>query len=378
MVKSRKGGFVSLLRLRRTRPRHAVESDWRRSGRRLSRRALLIVGAVLTAGPLTYLLLPVPSAAEPGTVQPAPVVAPAPVRTPALIGGMIGHDDLLTDPIGVVVGSPNPAADGELIGWPVSDHTPSSGFGYRSDPFTHRQRWHDGIDLGQACGDPAWASLDGTVAYAGWAGGYGNRVILRHADRGGLSFETTYNHLGKIEVSVGQVVQRGYVIGRVGSTGRSTACHMHFEVILDGSYVDPMRFLTGDQSKAGLSRKVGSHMPSGLPSPTASEALSTPTSSASASRTPTPSPSRTSPSPTSPTPTPTVTSPTPTPTVTSPSPTATCSTPTPNHTVGTECAGPTAELSSSDSASPSGTESRLTPSVETPEEAAVSSVPAEE
>ena len=169
------------------------------------------------------------------------------------------------------------AADGDLIGWPVTDHTPSTGFGYRSDPFTHRQRWHDGVDLGQPCGDPAWASLDGTVVDAGWAGGYGNRVVVRHADRDGHSFATTYNHLAKIEVTVGDQVTRGQVVGRIGSTGRSTACHMHFEVILDGSYVDPMRFLTGDMSKAALSRRVGSYMPSGLPSPTLLDPTSTPT-----------------------------------------------------------------------------------------------------
>lgn len=313
---------MPLIRLRRTHPRRAVEPSWRTSGRRISRRALLIAAVSLTAGPLTYLVLPVPSAAEPGMAQPAPVLATAPARQPALIGGVIHSDDLITDPIGVVLGTPGPVADGELIGWPVSDRTPSSGFGYRRDPFTHQQRWHDGIDLGQPCGDPAWASLDGTVVYTGWAGGYGNRVILRHADRDGLSFETTYSHLSEIEVRVGQVVQRGFVVGRVGSTGRSTACHMHFEVILDGYYVDPMRFLTGDQSKAGLSRKVGSYMPSGMPSPIDEETESpTPTPSA---RTRTPSPSPT------PTPTPTITSPTPTPPDETPSPTPTDDSPTPS------------------------------------------------
>ncbi|MFZ0529364.1 MAG: M23 family metallopeptidase, partial [Propionicimonas sp.] len=204
----------------------------------------------------------------------APARPPAP--SAALVGGLVESDDLTAAPVGVATGMPIPDTGG-LIGWPVSVHTPTTGFGYRSDPFTHRQRWHDGVDLGQACSDPAWASLDGTVAYAGWAGGYGNRVVLRHADRGGARFETAYSHLSRIDVQVGQSVKRGDVIARIGSTGRSTACHMHFEVIVNGSYVDPMRFLTGDQSKAGLSRRLGSYMPAGVPSPTTT---TTPTASA--------------------------------------------------------------------------------------------------
>ncbi|MCB0911805.1 MAG: M23 family metallopeptidase, partial [Propionibacteriaceae bacterium] len=243
---------------------------------------VLVVPPASPAAPLA----PRPTAAVAPTLAEAPSLAAPPAPTPGLAGGIIeSGDDLLSDPIGVQTGPVDPAVDGDLIGWPVSDHTPSTGFGYRSDPFTHRQRWHDGVDLGQPCNDPVHASLDGTVAYVGWAGGYGNRVIIRHADRGGLSFATTYNHLRQAEVSLGQAVVQGQVVGRVGSTGRSTACHLHFEVILDGSYVDPMRFLTGDQSKASLSRRVGSYMPSGLPSPTPS-----PTASRTAKATPSPSP----------------------------------------------------------------------------------------
>ena len=327
---------MSLTRPRRHHPRHAVEPAWITSGRRISRRALLIAGISVTAGPLAYLLLPVPSAAEPGRAQEVAVAAApaAPIHAAALVGGILQSDDLIAEPIGVRVGTPDPSPDGPLIGWPVSDRTPSTGFGYRSDPFTHRQRWHDGVDLGQACNDPAWASLAGTVSYAGWAGGYGNRVVLRHEPRNGRSFETTYNHLAKIEVRVGQSVQRGFVVGRVGSTGRSTACHMHFEVILGGYYVDPMRFLTGDQSKATLSRRVGSYMPDGLPSPDPTQ-TDTATRSQSPSATRSPSASHTpTPSPTTPTPPPDTTTPvtpTPTPTLTTPVPT----TPTPAPTTPT-------------------------------------------
>lgn len=268
-----------------------------RLGRLLNRRVLVIAAVVLVAGPLTYFALPVSSMASPGAVGLAPAaVEPIVVTSPALVAGVIEDDDGIAEPLGVVTSPPDSAADGELIGWPVSDHTPSTGFGYRRDPFTHLQRWHDGVDLGQPCGDPAHASLDGTVLYAGTAGGYGNRIILRHANRGGQTFETTYNHLSRIDVGVGDAVKQGDIIGRIGSTGRSTACHMHFEVILGGSYVDPLRFLTGDTSKASLSRRVGSYMPA----PVASSASATP-------------------SPTTPTPTPTPKATTASPSVTTPS-----------------------------------------------------------
>jgi hypothetical protein len=356
-------------------PRHALDDSWRHHGRRLSRRVALILGVALIGGPLAYIVLPQSVAALPGGPHSAPLVsvAAAPVRTPAFVAGLIEDGDLIANPVGVVTTGPTVAATGDLIGWPVTDHTPSTGFGYRSDPFTHRQRWHDGVDLGQPCGDPVWASLDGTVVDAGWAGGYGNRVVIRHADRDGHSFATTYNHMAKIEVKVGQQVTRGQVVGRIGSTGRSTACHMHFEVILDGSYVDPMRFLTGDMSKVALSRRVGSYMPSGLPSPTSSPSLnSTPTVT---SPTPTPSPTHTTPAPTpstttprvtpspSRTPTPTPTTPTPTPTTptptpTTPSPTGTSATPTPGVTTP---ATPAASTASPASVTPAGIGSSATP-----------------
>ena len=336
----------------------------------------------MIGGPLAYIVLPQSVAALPGGPHNAPLVsvAAAPVRTPAFVAGLIEDGDLIANPVGVVTTGPTVAAGGDLIGWPVTDHTPSTGFGYRSDPFTHRQRWHDGVDLGQPCGDPAWASLDGTVVDAGWAGGYGNRVVVRHADRDDHSFATTYNHLAKIEVIVGQQVTRGQVVGRIGSTGRSTACHMHFEVILDGSYVDPMRFLTGDLSKAALSRRVGSYMPSGLPSPTSSPSLtSTPTVTQTtptpSPTTPTPAPSTTTPRVTpspSRTPTPSTTTPTPTPTTPTPtpsSPTPTSPSPTPSATVssGTPTPGattpvtPAASTTSPASVTPAGLTTSATP-----------------
>ena len=364
---SREGKLVQAKRAYKSSPRHALfRPPLSRSAHKPPRRAVpqvrpgrhvaassLILGAALrillvavvsiVAGGMVYVILPVPSAAAPGlpSAQPVPTapLLAAPQATPGFIGGMLDGDDLVANPSGVSTTSASVGPDGPLIGWPVTDHTPSTGFGYRSDPFTHRQRWHDGVDLGQPCGDAVQASLDGTVAYTGWAGGYGNRIIVRHADRGGRTFATTYNHLSRIDVTVGRVVKQGEVIARIGSTGRSTACHLHFEVILGGSYVDPMRFLTGDQSKAALSRRVGSYMPSGLPSPSQTTtapthrptATPTPTPTATATRKPTPSPTPTptGPGSGSPTPTPTPTTPTPQPTTATPAPTTPTPTPTP-------------------------------------------------
>lgn len=325
-----------LTRAGRSHPRHAVESSWHRVAKLISRRSLLVTAVVLAAGPLAW-LLPESSSASQMAQQTVALTAPSPVALAPVVAVAV-DDDLVADPEGVATSEPNRAADGVLIGWPVTDHTPSTGFGFRSDPFTHLQRWHDGVDLGQPCGDPARASLDGTVQSAGWAGGYGNRIIVRHADRGGQSFATTYNHLSAIDVTVGAAVKQGDVIGKIGSTGRSTACHMHFEVILGGSYVDPMRFLTGDQTKAALSRRVGSYMPAGLPSsitPSASPITPTPTPT-----TPTPSPS----------PTPTSKTPSPTPTVSpSGSPSESPSSGTPSPRVTTASPDPTPPSSPSNS-----------------------------
>jgi murein DD-endopeptidase MepM/ murein hydrolase activator NlpD len=115
--------------------------------------------------------------------------------------------------------------------WPVSGPI-TSGFGPRWGSF------HEGIDIGAACGTPIRAAASGTIIYAGWMDGYGNIVIIDHG--GGLA--TAYGHQSAIYVSGGAVSQ-GQVIGAVGSTGHSTGCHLHFEVRVNGSPVDPLGYL---------------------------------------------------------------------------------------------------------------------------------------
>ncbi|MEH3144850.1 MAG: M23 family metallopeptidase [Methylobacterium frigidaeris] len=115
----------------------------------------------------------------------------------------------------------------------------SSHFGYRNDPFTRTLALHTGVDLRAEQGAAARAAAAGTVTAAEYAGGYGNMVEVDH----GHGVSTRYAHLSAIAVAPGQGVAAGQVVGRVGSTGRSTAPHLHYETRIDNEPVDPLRFL---------------------------------------------------------------------------------------------------------------------------------------
>jgi murein DD-endopeptidase MepM/ murein hydrolase activator NlpD len=122
---------------------------------------------------------------------------------------------------------------------PLPDLDISSGFGVRTDPFTRSAAMHTGIDLHGELGEPVRVTANGTVKSAGWSGGYGKVVDVDH----GNGFVTRYGHLSEIDVKVGQAVRAGQVIGRVGSTGRSTGTHLHYETRVAGQAVDPEKFL---------------------------------------------------------------------------------------------------------------------------------------
>ena len=117
----------------------------------------------------------------------------------------------------------------------------TSYFGYRSDPFdpSHAE-FHPGIDFKGQRGDAARCTANGKVIFAGWMGGYGNCVQIAHAN----SYQTLYGHLSRISVRVGQEVTAGEKIGEVGSTGRSTGTHLHYEVRKNGKAVNPISFLS--------------------------------------------------------------------------------------------------------------------------------------
>jgi murein DD-endopeptidase MepM/ murein hydrolase activator NlpD len=115
----------------------------------------------------------------------------------------------------------------------------SSGFGFRSDPFTGGGAMHAGLDFKGPVGTPILSAAEGRVTFAGFNGGYGKTVEITHAN--GLL--TRYAHLSGVHVTRGQMVHRGLQIGRMGSTGRSTGSHLHFEVRLNGRAINPRKFL---------------------------------------------------------------------------------------------------------------------------------------
>jgi murein DD-endopeptidase MepM/ murein hydrolase activator NlpD len=112
----------------------------------------------------------------------------------------------------------------------------SSAFGLRRDPFTHRTEFHKGVDFAAPEGMKVIAALPGTVVSAGYESGYGNSVLIQHAD----GIQTRYSHLGSIAVKAGDVVASRSTLGTVGNTGRSTGPHLHFEVIRKGIPVEPI------------------------------------------------------------------------------------------------------------------------------------------
>jgi murein DD-endopeptidase MepM/ murein hydrolase activator NlpD len=115
----------------------------------------------------------------------------------------------------------------------------TSRYGYRIDPFTGRYEFHDGIDIKAPWGTRVRATADGKVIYAGWKAGYGKTVIIRHA----YGFKTMYAHLSRIKVRAGQWVKSGDVIGYVGSTGRSTGPHVHYEVWRYSKRENPIKYM---------------------------------------------------------------------------------------------------------------------------------------
>lgn len=129
--------------------------------------------------------------------------------------------------------------NGRMV-WPVPGRsTISSGYGNRRSPITGRSEFHTGIDIPAPSGTNIIAGDSGRIIFSGWMNGYGNTIIIDHG--GGIS--TLYAHNSSNLVSVGQSVERGQVIGEVGTTGFSTGNHLHFEVRVNGSHVNPMTYL---------------------------------------------------------------------------------------------------------------------------------------
>ena len=132
-------------------------------------------------------------------------------------------------------------ASGSFL-WPVASYVyVSSRFGLRVHPITGEKKSHTGIDIASNQGTAVYASDGGNVTLAGWNGGYGNCIMIDH----GNGYVTLYGHLSSISVSQGQTVSQGTTIGAVGSTGNSTGPHLHFEVLKNGTRIDPEQFFSG-------------------------------------------------------------------------------------------------------------------------------------
>ncbi|MCA1562762.1 MAG: M23 family metallopeptidase [Acidobacteria bacterium] len=122
--------------------------------------------------------------------------------------------------------------------WPVAGWL-SSAYGTRRDPFTGSADFHPGLDISADHGEPVHATADGVVSSAGQNGAYGNLVVIDHS----YGIITRYGHLSRFTVSGGQRVRRGDVIGHVGSTGRSTSPHLHYEILTNGTLTNPLKLL---------------------------------------------------------------------------------------------------------------------------------------
>jgi murein DD-endopeptidase MepM/ murein hydrolase activator NlpD len=128
----------------------------------------------------------------------------------------------------------------------------ASGFGWRIDPVYHTRRFHAGMDFTAPLGTDIYATAKGTITAAGWQQGYGNCVQINH----GYGYLTLYGHMSAIKVRVGQSVKRGEVIGLVGSTGKSTGPHCHYEVHYKGEIMNPQNYYFLDLSPADYDRMV--------------------------------------------------------------------------------------------------------------------------
>lgn len=201
-----------------------------------------LLSSLLAAACASVVAAPAAVAGErpvpPDDVRPPAVVAPA---GPAVKVGLRSPIVAIPKPVLVDVSSLG-EQDGLLLR-PVPGGI-GSAYGLRMHPILHYVRLHAGVDLSAACGQPVAAAAPGRVTFAGWGSGSGWRVEIDHGVIGGHPLATVYSHLSHIAVRPGEQVGRGQGVGRVGTTGLSTGCHLHFETRVAGVPVDPAPFLS--------------------------------------------------------------------------------------------------------------------------------------
>jgi murein DD-endopeptidase MepM/ murein hydrolase activator NlpD len=299
-----------------------------------------------------------------GSVAASPTAALAPVDSAfsAAIGG-----GLFMFPAISLAPATAQAIAAPIIGRPLFIHPVAGGetspFGPRIHPLLGRPMFHTGIDLAAACGTPIHAAADGTVIYARVSASWGGRTIIEHSP----TLKTAYGHQSKFLVTEGQRVKQGQVIGLSGTTGWSTGCHLHFDVIVNERYVDPAPYLGfAPSATASVPYAVVPHLvldqggrvirtveDGDVPIPEATESYPTPTSTggrpptSTTTQQPTTQPTTSTGTPTTTRPSTTTNAPTPTttssPTSTKPSPTTTSS---PSTTVAPTTPAPTTTTTS--------------------------------
>lgn len=168
-----------------------------------------------------------------------PVTAP-PAEVPAIGGPVAGGPVATTASLAQMIAQlPGDTSGSRPSFSPLARSNVTSRFGFRNHPILGGRRMHSGIDLSAPMGTPVYATALGVVTGAGWRGSYGILVQLHHAE----SYETRYGHLSRLAVQAGQIVEPGQLIGYVGSTGRSTGPHLHYEVRRGGRAIDPLPYM---------------------------------------------------------------------------------------------------------------------------------------
>jgi murein DD-endopeptidase MepM/ murein hydrolase activator NlpD len=178
------------------------------------------------------------SRAAGGSGTPAVVATASPDTTFGVLKGLLGAIESRLASVRTKVESDQALARATPSIWPVVGWL-SSGFGSRRDPFDGGPDFHAGLDIAADKGTPVRATADGTVESAGVNGNYGNSVLIDH----GFGISTRFGHLSRFAVHAGERVHRGEVVGYVGATGRATSPHLHYEILLNGQPINPLRLL---------------------------------------------------------------------------------------------------------------------------------------
>jgi murein DD-endopeptidase MepM/ murein hydrolase activator NlpD len=170
--------------------------------------------------------------------RPAPAPSEVPDSTIGLLKNLLGALESELASVKTRVEDQQARARATPSIWPLAGWL-SSGYGKRRDPFNGSPDFHSGLDIAADRGTPVRATADGKVESTGFSGNYGNAIVLDH----GYGIGTRFGHLSKFAVRPGQPIRRGEIVGYVGSTGRATSPHLHYEILLNGQPINPLRLL---------------------------------------------------------------------------------------------------------------------------------------